>query len=391
MNTDEGASSARVAVALHELELGKSLPWPIYDDQGSLLLNQGFVLANARQRDLILRRGGCRSQVADADPTAQAHICGALHHYTLYELMEYLLCRLEDAFAAVLKAEPGLTALRVGKLALELQYLLDVCPDRLLTVLLLDDGALYQLIHPLHTAVLCELIARQVQWPEERRLPMLCAALTHDLSIQDVQKETDQQSTPMSEAQWATMRGHSLASAALLEAAGVRQAEWLELVRCHHERLDGSGYPRGLRAEQLPQPARMLALADSFSAMMRYRGHRDALDTHNILTGLYRHETAQYDKRLILALIEAVGLVAPGSLVRLNNGMLAIACARAEAEKTVPLCALLDEQGQPLPAPRPLDPALPEYRIEGFVGRDQYRWLLGNVVALWPPIALALA
>ncbi|NUP22832.1 MAG: HD-GYP domain-containing protein [Streptomyces sp.] len=75
----------------------------------------------------------------------------------------------------------------------------------------------------------------------------------------------------------------------------------------HHERLDGSGYPYGLRGQQIPEPARVVAVADAFDAMTSTRSYSRARPVSVALRELERCAGAQFDPRMVTALARAVG------------------------------------------------------------------------------------
>ena len=80
---------------------------------------------------------------------------------------------------------------------------------------------------------------------------------------------------------------HPLAGVELLQAAGVDDEVWLEAVLQHHERLDGSGYPSGLEGDAISPGARMLAIVDIYSAMVRPRAYREAIHARHALRSLF--------------------------------------------------------------------------------------------------------
>src|SRR6185369_7611358 len=94
----------------------------------------------------------------------------------------------------------------------------------------------------------------------------------------------------------ARMHQHPNLSAELLVRAGVTDPAWLQAVRGHHERLNGSGYPAGLKGEQISSGARILAVADIYSAMEKPRPYRNkAHFPQNALKEIYLKKDAEID------------------------------------------------------------------------------------------------
>lgn len=76
-----------------------------------------------------------------------------------------------------------------------------------------------------------------------------------------------------------------------------------EMIKYHHERYDGNGYPEGLRGEKIPFLARILAVADAFDAMTSTRPYRKSLSEENALRELEAHKGTQFDPQIVEAFI----------------------------------------------------------------------------------------
>ena len=90
------------------------------------------------------------------------------------------------------------------------------------------------------------------------------------------------------------MRRHPVEGARLL-ARYVPSADVLAIIRSHHERWDGAGYPEGLRAEQIPLGARIVAVVDAFCAMIEPRPYRPTLDAAAARAELLAQAGRQFD------------------------------------------------------------------------------------------------
>jgi len=98
---------------------------------------------------------------------------------------------------------------------------------------------------------------------------------------------------------------HTRLGERIVEATGLTDA--LPLVRGHHERWDGAGYPDGLIAEEIPLPARILAVCDAYDAMTHERPFRRALTRHAALQEIDLNMGTQFDPRVAEAFIRLVG------------------------------------------------------------------------------------
>lgn len=106
-----------------------------------------------------------------------------------------------------------------------------------------------------------------------RRLTL--GAALHDIGKIDIRDDVLRKLGPLSPDEFAEMRAHPVTGYERLVAMGVDDPDLLALVRSHHERLDGLGYPDGLRGDQIPEAALYLAAADTFDAMTSYRPYRE--------------------------------------------------------------------------------------------------------------------
>ena len=105
---------------------------------------------------------------------------------------------------------------------------------------------------------------------------------------------------PLTELEWVVMRSHPTQGARIVEPIPF-MGDAVDIVRSHHERWDGGGYPRGLRGEEIPLAARIFAIADSFDAMTSDRPYRSALEPEQAVDEIRRGAGTQFDPRCVRA------------------------------------------------------------------------------------------
>jgi HD-GYP domain-containing protein (c-di-GMP phosphodiesterase class II) len=105
---------------------------------------------------------------------------------------------------------------------------------------------------------------------------------------------------PLTELEWVVMRSHPSQGARIVEPIPFMEKA-VEIVRSHHERWDGGGYPRGLRGEEIPLAARIFAIVDSFDAMTSDRPYRSALDPECAVEEIRGGSGTQFDPRCVEA------------------------------------------------------------------------------------------
>lgn len=130
-------------------------------------------------------------------------------------------------------------------------------------------------------------------------------ALLHDIGKMGIPDSILLKPGPLNEEEWEIMRQHpNYAYELLLPIPFLRPA--LDIPRCHHERWDGSGYPLGLKAEQIPLPARIFAVIDIWDALSNDRPYRKALSQAEVLAYIRGHAGTLLDPQIVAAFMELI-------------------------------------------------------------------------------------
>jgi diguanylate cyclase (GGDEF)-like protein len=132
------------------------------------------------------------------------------------------------------------------------------------------------------------------------------AALLHDLGKLALPGEILDKPTTLTDVEWQVVGEHPRIGQVILEqATSMREA--VPIVLHHHERFDGTGYPHGLRGEEIPLGARIVAVADAYHAMVHERPYKSALTHAQALTELRRHASTQFDPTVVEVFIAIFG------------------------------------------------------------------------------------
>ncbi|WP_331717328.1 HD-GYP domain-containing protein [Yinghuangia sp. ASG 101] len=173
----------------------------------------------------------------------------------------------------------------------------------LLRAVEVKDG--YTRAHSERVAVASVLIARQLGLPKQRVVSLRYAALLHDVGKLGVPTRLLTKSGPLDADERETIQRHPQCGADL-----VRDLEFLgegrDGILHHHERMDGRGYPSGLRGDAIPEFARIIAVADAFDAMTSTRSYRRSRPIEAALSELNRCRDDQFDGRMVAALQSAL-------------------------------------------------------------------------------------
>jgi PAS domain S-box-containing protein/putative nucleotidyltransferase with HDIG domain len=154
--------------------------------------------------------------------------------------------------------------------------------------------------HQRRVAELADAVAAELAWGEEKRDTLHTAALLHDIGKIVVPAEILSKPGRLSNTEMEIIRGHAAAGGDLVAHIQFEGAV-ADVVRQHHERLDGSGYPDGLRDGQILPEARVLAVADVVEAMMSHRPYRAALAPEVALEEIEDGSGVRYDADVVAA------------------------------------------------------------------------------------------
>jgi diguanylate cyclase (GGDEF)-like protein len=159
--------------------------------------------------------------------------------------------------------------------------------------------------HSLHVSILSVEIARGLALDEDRLDDLSTAARLHDIGKIAVPDSILAKPGPLDAEEFRLVKTHTIVGAELLSSWALPGPA--EIVRQHHERIDGTGYPMGLRGEQISVEARIIHVADAYTAMTRDRPYRRALPHDEALAELARHTGSQFDADVVAALISVEG------------------------------------------------------------------------------------
>ncbi|MDA3936321.1 MAG: HD-GYP domain-containing protein [Actinomycetota bacterium] len=165
----------------------------------------------------------------------------------------------------------------------------------------------YTARHSLGVTDYAVAIGRRMGLPHEEIIDLERASLLHDIGKIGVPESVLLKPTKLTTEDRRTIEEHSEMGAHIIESIPFL-AGLVPIVRHHHERWDGSGYPAGLRGKEAPLMARILSVADAFDAMTSNRPYRSALNVSTARAELLRFRGIQFDPAVVDALSEALDL-----------------------------------------------------------------------------------
>lgn len=222
-------------------------------------------------------------------------------------------------------------------------------PDACMWLARLKDQDSYIYKHSIATSIWAVAFGRELGLPPQDLKSLALGALLLDVGKLKIPGELLRKAGLLTESENQLLRTHVNHSLSALERSQLINRDIWEMVAYHHERHDGSGYPRGLEGDNIPLFARIAGIVDSYDAMTSVRPYGKAVSPSFAIKQLYRTRDQQFDALLVEEFIQAVGLYPAGTLVLLSSGEVAIVLAEGRTRRLKPqVLLLLDKHKQAL-------------------------------------------
>jgi HD-GYP domain-containing protein (c-di-GMP phosphodiesterase class II) len=166
-------------------------------------------------------------------------------------------------------------------------------------------------------------------------------ALLHDVGIVTQPPELLTKPGPLTAEELAIVRRHPEEGAAIVARSETLPTEVYDIIRMHHERLDGKGFPHGLKGEEFPRHARLVALVNLYDSLTTDRPYRPGRPADEVLQDLYNGRGQTYGAELVQAFIHCIGIFPIGSLVELDNGALGVVVGSSPESRLRPTVLLV--------------------------------------------------
>jgi HD-GYP domain-containing protein (c-di-GMP phosphodiesterase class II) len=339
------------------VRLGEPLPWGVRDAQGSLLLAQGYVIANAAQLAAILERGAF-VDVEEVKAAAKRAADAKARPVSIFTLWERVLWQLDRLLRG--SAEPEFMA-RADELARHIIMLTERDADIAIYLAVMQDPkrlSIYGLAHSVHCALIGLLMGRRLGWDEAQVLALMKAALTMNIAMLDLQGSMAVQGVVPTTGQQQIIQEHPAKGVEMLKAAGVDDPAWLDAVAQHHEMPGGGGYPAGLDD---PSPlAQALHHLDAFVGKISPHAGRVPLAIQLALRELFQEDKGG---QVAAAIVKEFGIYPPGDFVKLKSGEHAVVVRRSASASAPMVASITDRSSMPLINTVARDTSKPEFAI----------------------------
>ena len=229
-------------------------------------------------------------------------------------------------------------------------------PDAMLLVSRLREKSAAAHARALQVSLYMIVFARflQLQRAELELLGLL--GLLQDIGKTKLPPEVLEKKGPLNAEESEIAKRHVAYSAEILRTTAGIPPELPRLVTLHHERQDGSGYPNGLRGDEIGLYGSMAAICDSYDALTAVRPYAEPLAPSSALSFLYKERGTGFHAELVEQFIQCVGAFPVGSVVELNSGEVGIVITQNLVRRLKPrVMVVLDPKGAPVRPHKILD------------------------------------
>ena len=198
-------------------------------------------------------------------------------------------------------------------------------PGAIVSLARLKTSDDYTYMHSVAVCALMVALARQLQLNDDDTREAGLAGLVHDLGKAQMPLEVLNKPGALTPAEYAIMKGHPEAGQRMLvEGNGVGPIA-LDVCLHHHEKVNGTGYPHGLKGDAISLYAKMGAVCDVYDAITSNRPYKTGWDPAESIQKMAQWaKDGQFDERIFQAFVKSIGIYPTGSLVKLKSGRLGV-------------------------------------------------------------------
>lgn len=308
---------ASVSEDLIEYKLGND----VYNDLGSLLLGKGVVLTSTFIEKLIDHD---IFTVLIDDPFSEGiepkSLVGDEQMIVSVNAIKGILTKMSG------KKKLGISAMIlesdievVDNVIKDLMDHLDNCQETLYTVINLMGADMYTYKHCVNVSVLTILTCRSLGYDYELTKHIALGALLHDIGKSAVEDQLIQKSEKLSESEQIEVFKHVEYGYEMIKNVLSLSGYTKQIVRLHHEKRDGSGYPLGLKETEIPDFVRIVTICDMFDAMTSDRIYRKAMPPYQAIEILMADSTYRLDPTILSLFLQNICIYPPGTGVVLSD------------------------------------------------------------------------
>lgn len=214
-------------------------------------------------------------------------------------------------------------------------------PNAFLWMRMLKDKDSYTYSHCMDSSALAIAFGRYMGLSRTELEDLGIGALLSDVGKMQVPPELLNKPGKLTDKEFETVKKHVDYSVRIMQKSGNLSKAAIATAATHHERFDGSGYPRGLKGREIPVLGRMAAIVDCYDAITSDRPYRRPLSAHEAVRRLYDWRGSAFQSELVEQFIQTLGTYPTGSIVELNTGQVGIVVSQNRLRRLRPKIMLV--------------------------------------------------
>jgi len=196
--------------------------------------------------------------------------------------------------------------------------------------------------HPMNVAVLAMIVGKEAGLSSDEMTALGLGALFHDIGKERIDRKILKKRGELTKPEQEIMNQHPSFGAGLLAEIDIFPKAVARTVAQHHERMDGSGYPEKLKANEIDRLARIVAVADEYDNHCNHADPMESLTPYLALSFMFGQQKHLFDVEILALFIRCLGVYPPGTVVELSNGAIGMVMAVNPKNQLNPSVVLYD-------------------------------------------------
>lgn len=332
-------------IQTESLKAGDIIGKSIYSDSGNLLLGKGIVLTDSLIQKIRDNQIFCL--YIDDELSEGIEPKGIIDDETMVQSIKSI----KETMGSLLKTSnktnlagriPIKQYFAVENIVNDLMRSLEDNKDTLYTVTELMGTDMYTYKHSVNVAVLSILVAKSLGYGNEAVKNIAMGGLLHDVGKIKVQIDLINKKGSLTDEEFEEMKNHPEYGYQMVKDDRVLSSISKNIIRSHHEKLDGSGYLMQLKHNEIPEYVSIVTICDMYDAMTTDRSYRKRMPIYEALEILMCESIERVDPKLYHALVENICLYPVGTSVMLSDGQTCLVIAYRKEYPTRPKLKTLD-------------------------------------------------